>query len=122
MSKHFNTVEDQPSVKLEEMKELAFNEVRLSDGRVVEMRESTGADEMIVSAELGDNFEANGGGFLIMRSCLVAKTITKIDGKPIQPMRGFGAYRDFAASFKAKDWNKIRALYDRLNGDDEGND
>src|SRR5579875_1683739 len=96
MSKHFNTVEDQPSVELEKKKELAFNEVRLSDGRVVEMRESTGADEMAVAAELGDVFQANGGGAIIYQSCLIAKTVKSIDGKPLPPMRGYSAYRDFA--------------------------
>lgn len=118
-TKHFNTVEDQSGVELQKQEKLADNQVKLSDGRIVEIRESTGADEMVISGELGDTFEANGGGFLIMRSCLIAKSITSINGNPVPPMRGFEQYRDFAGSFKTKDWNKIRELYDRLNS--EGN-
>jgi hypothetical protein len=118
----FITTDDQKKADIKKQEELADNQVKLSDGRIVEMRESTGADEMIVSGELGDTFTANGAGAIIFQSCLIAKTVTSIDGKPIMPMRGFTAYRDFAGSFKSKDWNKIKNLYDKLNGDNEGND
>lgn len=119
--KHFNTAEDH---KPEETKveALADNQVKLSDGRVVELRESTGADEMIVSAELGDTFTANGAGAVIFQSCLIAKTVTKINGQPLPPMRGFKTYREFAGGFKTKDWNKIKNLYTALNGEDGGNE
>lgn len=117
----FNTAEDQP-VELNKTEKLEENQVKLSDGRIIELREATGADEMIVSAELGDNFQANGGGVVIMQTCLIAKTVTKIDGNPIPPRRGFAEYRDFAGNFRSKDWNKIRNLYNILNGeDDKGN-
>ncbi|NRD80283.1 hypothetical protein HPT25_23455 [Bacillus sp. BRMEA1] len=116
----FNTADDQ-TVLVDKTDELADNQVKLSDGRVVEMRESTGADEMAVSAELGDTFQMNGGGMMIYQSCMIAKTITNIDGKSIPPMRGYAAYRDFAAGFKSKDWVKIKQLYNKLNGAAEGN-
>lgn len=119
MSEKFNTAEDQ-AVSVGTV-ELADNQVKLSDGRIVDMRESTGADEMIVASELGDKFEANGSGGVIFMTCLIAKTISGIDGKPLPPLRGYAAYRDFAAQFKSKDWNKIRNLYQKLNGD-EGNE
>lgn len=118
----FNITEDQQQAELAKKEALADNQVKLSDGRIVEMRESTGADEMIVSAELGDNFQANGAGYTIMQSCLTAKTVTKIDGQPIPTIRGYAAYRDFTAGFKSKDWNRIKTLYNTLNGEDEGNE
>jgi hypothetical protein len=120
MADKFNTAEDQ-AVELNKVEELADNQVKLSDGRIVEIRESTGADELVVAAELGDTFQANGGGGVIFMTCLIAKTVVSIDGKPLPPLRGYAAYRDFASQFKSKDWNKIRNLYQKLNGD-EGND
>jgi hypothetical protein len=114
----FNTAEDQ-AVELNKSEELADNQVKLSDGRIIEIRETTGADEIVVAAELGDTFGANGGGAVIFQSCLMAKSISKIDGLPNKPIRDFGEYRDFLSSFRSKDWNKIRELYQKLNGDDE---
>lgn len=111
---HFNTVEDK-RVGLKKEEELAENQVELSDGRIIEMRETTGADEMVVSAELGDTFATNGGGMVIFQSCLIAKSIDKIDNKPVPPMRDFSEYRDFMDLFRSKDWSKIRAVYLKLN-------
>lgn len=118
-TKHFNTGEDQQGVELKKQEKLAENQVKLSDGRIVEIRESTGADEMVVAAELGDTFGANGGGAVIFQSCLIAKTLSKINGEPVEPIRGFEGYRNFLSLFHSKDWNKIRNLYQKLNGDDE---
>lgn len=101
-------------------KALAHNEVKLSDGRIVKIREAKGSDEMIVSGELGSVFEPNGGGAVIFQNCLIAKTIIALDGQPVEPLKGFERVRDFAAQFSSKDWNKIKKLYDKLNSD-EGN-
>ncbi|GIM47040.1 hypothetical protein DNHGIG_25890 [Collibacillus ludicampi] len=118
-----NQVMHEPAPAQPEQQPLAENQVRLSDGRIVEMREAVGSDEMIVAGQLGDVFEANGAGGVIFQTCLIARTITKIDGQPVQNLRGYESVRDFLAGFKAKDWNKIRALYNKLNGDDaQGND
>lgn len=118
-TKHFNTTEDQKQVKLKKEEALPENQVKLSDGRIVEMRESTGADEMAVAAELGDIFGANGGGAVIFQSCLMAKVISNINGEPVAPLRGYEEYRNFLSLFRSKDWTKIRILYQKLNGDDE---
>jgi len=112
-----NQVENQVNSQV-----LAENQVQLSDGRIVELRESTGADEMIVAAELGDLVEANGAGMIVLQSCLIAKTIVKINDQPLQRLGSYAAYRDFLSQFKTRDWNKIRLLYATLNGvDEQGN-
>lgn len=118
-TKHFNTAEDQKQVELKKEEKLAENQVKLSDGRIVEMRESTGADEMAVSAELGDVITNSAGGMLIFQSCLIAKVVTKINGESVAPLRGYEEYRNFLSLFRSKDWGKVRILYNKLNGDDE---
>ena len=101
--------------------ELAFNQVRLSDGRIVELRELLGSDEMIVAGQLGDVFEANGSGAIIFQNCLIARTIVKVNEQPVQPLRKYEDVRDFLSGFKAKDYLKIKRLFDKVNGDSEGN-
>ncbi|MDB5083315.1 MAG: hypothetical protein JWN30_201 [Bacilli bacterium] len=100
---------------------IAHDEVKLSDSRVVKLRETIGNDEMIVASQLGDIFEPNMAGQVIFNSCLMVRTIVSIDGKPVESMRKYEEVRDFLASFKGKDWKKIAAKYKQLN-EDEGND
>jgi hypothetical protein len=117
-----NQVENQVDVQVSNQpnnQSLAENQAQLSDGRIVELRESTGADEMIVAAELGDLVEANGAGMIVLQSCLIAKTIVKINDQSLPRMGSYAAYRDFLSQFKTRDWNKIRILYTTLNGVDE---
>lgn len=116
-----NQVMHEPASDQPEQQPLADNQVKLSDGRVVEMREQLGNDEMIVAAQLGNVFTPDGAGAVIFQSCLIARTITSIDGVKPQPMRNYEAYRDFLAQFKGKDFNRIKKLYEKLNGDGEGN-
>lgn len=97
------------------------NTVTLSDGRVVELREQKGSDEIVVAGQLGDLFTMDGAGAMIFQNFLIVSTITSIDGKPIEKKRNFEDVRDFLDTFKAKDWNKVKALHTKLNGDDEGN-
>lgn len=106
-----------------ESKELDYNQVKLSDGRIVEMRETIGCDEMVVAAQLGDTFEANGAGSVIFHTCLIAHTIVSIDGVKVVPMRNFEAVRDLLAGFKGRDYKKIAVLYNKLNNEGaEGNE
>lgn len=99
------------------MENLTEYQVKLSDGRIVELREQKGSDEMVVAAQLGDNFTPDGAGAIIFQNCLIAQTVTKVGDQPRPPLRGFAAYRDFLAQFKGKDWNRIKKKYDELNGD-----
>jgi hypothetical protein len=99
---------------------LADNQVKLSDGRIVELRELTGADEMIVSAELGKAFTPDAGGSVILQTCLLVKSIAAIDGQPVEKVKGFEGVRDFLKQFKSKDYNRIRMLYVSMNGEEEG--
>lgn len=119
MTKQLNTAEDQAQGVVLEKKELKENQVELSDGRIIEMRESNGADEMVVAAELGDVFTPNGGGALIFQSCLIAKTIVSIDHEKAAHLRGYEEYRDFLAKYRSKDLAKVRKLYEKLNGEGE---
>jgi hypothetical protein len=101
------------------MAELAVNQVQLSDGRIVEVREARGNDEMIVAAQLGETLGAGSGGFIVFQNCMVARCIDKIDGgKPLQ-LKNFANYRDLMGGFNKKDWNKIEKLYNSLNAEDE---
>lgn len=104
------------------MDQLAENQVKLSDGRVITMREATGSDEMIVAGYLGDVYTADTSGSVILLNCLIAISIEKINDEKVSPLRGFEAFRDFMGSFKQKDWRKIRTLYYKINGDEEGNE
>jgi hypothetical protein len=101
---------------------LAFNQVRLSDGRLVEMREMIGSDEMIVAGQLGGVFEPNGAGAVIFQSCLIVRTILKVDGVEPPRFRNYEGVRDFLGGFKGKDYTKIKKLFEKLNGDGEGNE
>jgi hypothetical protein len=80
--------------------ELAENQVRLSDGRIVEMRELIGSDEMVVAGQLGDVFEPNGSGAVIFQTCLIVRTITKIGGVETPRFRSYENVRDFLLLFK----------------------
>lgn len=102
--------------------ELSFNQIRLSDGRLVEMREMLGSDEMIVAGQLGGVFEPNGAGAVIFQSCLIVRTIVSVDGVEPPRFRNYEGVRDFLAGFKGKDYSKIKKLFEKLNGDGEGNE
>lgn len=101
--------------------ELADNQVRLSDGRILEMRELIGSDEMIVAGQLGDVFEPNGAGAVIFQTCLIARTITKVGDQEPPRFRSYEMVRDFLGNFKGKDYAKIKKLFEQLNSD-EGNE
>lgn len=104
------------------MNELAENQVKLSDGRVVEMREQMGNDEMIVAGQLGDLFTPDGAGAMIFSTCLIVRTIKSIDGVDFVAPKNYAGVRDFLGGLKQKDWSKIRDLSTKLNSDAEGND
>lgn len=105
------------------MADLAYNQLKLSDGRIIEMREQVGNDEMIVAAQLGKVFTPDGGGAVVFQSCLIARTIVSIDEKKCEPLRGYESYRDFLGQFSGKDLTRIKKLYEKLNDDidTEGN-
>lgn len=97
--------------------QLNDNQVKLSDGRVVTVREALGNDEMILAAQLGNVYEPNASGYTILRSCLVARCVEKVDDKTVLAMKKFSEYRDFMGQFKAKDWDKVVALFNQINTD-----
>lgn len=104
----------------EEKKSLEYNEVQLKDGRIVKLREAKGSDNMIIAAELGPVLEPNAGSALILLDAQIAKTIVSIDNKPTEPLRNYEKYRDLLDMFSGRDWKRITAKYNEINGD-EGN-
>jgi hypothetical protein len=106
-----------------EVKEVALaeNQVKLSDGRIVTLREATGSTEMIVAAYLGDQYTPDTAGSVILMCCLVVYSIEKINEEKAPTLRKFEDFRDLMDSFRKVDFNKIRSLYYKMNSDAEGN-
>jgi hypothetical protein len=105
-----------------QQRELADNEVRLSDGRIVVMRETTAADEAVVAQMLGDKVSLQGAGIQVLTQANALKAIESIDGEPLKKEDGsrnlFRTYNDFlsaARQFKSKDMNKIIRKYAEMN-------
>jgi len=100
------------------MPELNPNQVALSDGRVVTMRETTGADEMAASAMLGKHFTQDAAGINLYSKALAHRAITDVDGSPLHngPIK-FDGFRSFWGSTKTRDGQRILKKYTDLNGD-----
>lgn len=92
----------------------------LSDGRVVTIRELTGADEMLslklCSKEMSLNEKEIGAAIMQQQNVLIVLSILKIDDEPISPPQSMQAALEFMAKLKMKDWNKIKTVYNELNG------
>jgi hypothetical protein len=99
----------------QEQRALADDEVLLSDGRIVKMREGTGADEISVAQMLGDRVSLQGAGAQILIQANALKTIESIDGQNPPVLRTYNDFLAFARQFKTKDLNKITRKYAELN-------
>lgn len=99
------------------MADLKQNEVKMRDGRIVAIKEISGADEMIVASQLGKLFEPNGGGAFVFQTCLIARSVESVDGVPVKPMKGYEDYREFMGQFRGSDSAKIKAKYQEINGE-----
>lgn len=102
------------------MAELNPNQVELTDGRVVALRETTGSDEIAAGAMLGKHFTQDAAGIGMYTKALVHRSITDIDGKPLNtgPIK-FADFRAFWAEIKTRDSQRLMKKYQELNGDDE---
>jgi hypothetical protein len=98
-----------------QQRELADNEVRLSDGRIVVMREMTGGDEIAVAQMLGDKVSLQGAGAQVLAQANMLKSIESIDGKPAPILRTYNDILSFARQFKSKDMVKMLQKYAELN-------
>lgn len=102
--------------------EPADDEVKLSDGRIVKMRETTGADEAAVAQMLGDKISLQGAGAAILVQANALKAIESIDGQGPPIMRSYNDYLKFARQIKTKDFNRITMKYMAMNNEaDEAN-
>ena len=95
--------------------ELGDDEVRLSDGRLVKMRETTGADEAAVVQILGDHISLNGAGGQVLVQANALKSIASIDGQSPPVFRSYNDYLKFAREFKTKDLARLTRKYVALN-------
>ena len=95
--------------------EIGDDEVKLSDGRLVKMRETTGADEAAVVQLLGDHISLKGAGSQILIQADALKSIASIDGQNPPIMRSYNDYLKFAREFKTKDLQRITKKYVELN-------
>lgn len=99
--------------------DLAAHEVRLSDGRVVTLRETTAMDDARMEKVLTRaGYSMQGMGVMAYaRACALA-SIESIDGRRPQPIRTPAELDATLMLFKTKDMNAIIERYGKLNGAD----
>ena len=95
--------------------ELADDEVKLSDGRLVKMRETNGADEAAVVSLLGDHISLSGAGGQVLVQANALKSIALIDGQAPPIMRSYNDYLKFARLFSTKNLARLTRKYVALN-------
>lgn len=97
--------------------ELKENEIRLSDGRIVELRELTGLDEMLIDQIASKDKNATNPiayGMLTQRISTYY-SIASIDGKTVERPGSVKEVYAMATQFKAKDTAIINKKYMELN-------
>ena len=100
------------------------NQVKLSDGRVVTLRETTGSDEIAAAAMLGSHFTQDASGAALYTKALAHRAIVDIDGVAVT--KGPIKFKDFNAfwkDIKTRDSGKLMVKYQEMNSDsdEEGN-
>lgn len=95
--------------------EISDDEVKLSDGRLVKMRETTGADEAAVVSLLGNHISLDGAGGQVLIQANALKSIESIDGQSPPIMRSYNDYLKFARQFSTKNLARLTRKYVALN-------
>lgn len=95
--------------------EIGDDEVKLTDGRLVKMKETTGADEAAVVQLLGNKISLSGAGSQILIQANALKSVVAIDGKTPPILCSYNDYLGFARGFKTKDLQRITKKYVELN-------
>lgn len=96
------------------------NQVALSDGRIVTLRETTGRDEIAASQMLGSHFTSDGAGQTLFTKAIVMRGIEDIDGKsPYKKPVTFKGFLNFWDEFKTRDSLALMAKYSQVNGSGE---
>jgi hypothetical protein len=95
--------------------QIADDEVKLSDGRTVKLRETTGADDAAVAQMLGNKVSLDGASAQILIQAQALKSIVSIDGQNPGIMKSYNDYLGMARGFKSKDMNRILKKYMELN-------
>lgn len=102
---------------------LNFKDVKLSDGRVVTVRELTGADEMLSIRLMGKEMSLDqkevGAAVMTQQNVLVCLSVFKIDGEPCKTPNSLEAVMQTLTQYKLSDWNKIRGAFNDLNAGDD---
>ncbi|MCF8566913.1 hypothetical protein LLE49_19525 [Alicyclobacillus tolerans] len=107
--------EDNQEVMHEQAVEVADDEVKLSDGRIVKMRETTGADDAAVAQMLGDKISLQGAGGAVFVQANALKAVVSVDGVPAPIMQNYRDFIKFSRTFKTRDMNRIASKYAQMN-------
>ncbi len=105
-------------------RELKQNEVRLKDGRILEIKELSALEDSVAyrmaAPELvkEDNQIISG---MTVRAAQIALSIAKVDGEDFKPVRELQDVFNLQAKYGKKAWAKISDKYFEINeADDEG--
>lgn len=89
--------------------------ITLPKGTKVELRETTGFDEILVTKMLGARFTANPAGALLYRMTMCATSIVSIDDAPVDRPSKVEDVEIFWSKFTSKEKAYIEKEYSRLN-------
>jgi len=96
--------------------ELNANQVRISDGRIIEMRELTGRDEMIVDKVVATEKVDSAIAYNILNQRVsMWYSIISINGVPVTRLTTMKAVYALAEQFKSKDTLELVKKYQELN-------
>jgi hypothetical protein len=104
-----------PNKDLAEPDVIGDDEVKLSDGRIVKMRETTGADEAAVVRILGNHVSLDGAGGQVLIQANALKSVVSIDGQAPPIMASYNDYMKFARMFTTKNLARLTRKYVALN-------
>lgn len=102
------------------MIECLKKEVKLSDGRVVVMRELTGLDEIQMDKILAGDKQATSSTMalgLAMARLATLYSIVSIDGKEVGAIHNMTEATKLAMEFRKRDLDKLAKVFQELNGD-----
>ena len=95
--------------------EIGGETITLYSGKVVQLRETTGLDETIVTRMLGKKFTADAAGAILYRTGLMARSVVSIDGEKPAEIKNAKDIDLFWARFTSKEKSQIDKAYSKLN-------
>ena len=95
--------------------EIGGETITLYSGKVVQLRETTGLDETIVTRMLGKKFTADAAGAILYRTGLMARSVVSIDSEKPAEIKNAKDIDLFWARFTSKEKSQIDKAYSKLN-------